>query len=129
MSGDETGRTLAAIQSLEKTVSLLINTWAEQDRNASAGRKDLYEKVNEMREELVRIAERIVPIAELRAEMKAMNDKIGPVITEVGRLTPIVNKLDRSYTQGSGVAGVGRIVLAVFGTGVGAVILKKIGWL
>lgn len=129
MNGDDSGKTLAAIQSLEKTVTLLINTWAEQDRNATDGRRDLYEKVNEMREDLVRISERILPIADLRSEIKVMNDKIGPVISEVQRLTPIVNKLDKSYVQGSGVAGLGKIIVAVFGGALGMAILKKLGWL
>lgn len=129
MNGDDSGKTLAAIQSLEKTVTLLINTWAEQDRNATDGRKDLYEKVNEMREDLVRISERILPIADLRSEIKVMNDKIGPAISEVQRLTPIVNKLDKSYVQGSGVAGLGKIVVGVFGGALGMAILKKLGWL
>lgn len=59
-----------AIGSLESSVKTLTTTWAEQDREASEGRRILYGKVDELKSQQGTLTSRLAQLTDEFAEIK-----------------------------------------------------------
>lgn len=133
--GDDDGRALGRveglIEGLKQTVNHFATTWAEQDRQATEGRRIMHTKVDaaraeaaETRAEVSRLVDRIEGLRDLPAKFAALESKVEPFITDVSSMKLTVNKLDKAYTQGTGLAGLAKYIWMAAAGAVGALLVK-----
>lgn len=112
------GQVEGAIDGFKTTLDHLSSAWAEQDRQASTGRRELYRKMDQANQEVTRLVERFDSLQGLAATVTSLEQRVSPFIDTVKRIEPIVNKLDRTYTQGS---AIGMLIKGLWMAAAGAV--------
>ncbi len=125
------GQIEGTIAGFKNTLEHFANTWAEQDRQATTGRRELYRKIDEMSRELAQVGERVKPLAELWRAFEDFKARVNPIIDTVERIEPIVATLDAAHNKTAGAASASAIV----GKGLWALtliavtaLLTKVGW-
>lgn len=94
------------IGGLTNAVETLTRTWAEQDRKASLGRKELYDVVGDMRIEIATMKQSIAPIATLQTD---------------------VDTLTTAKHQAQGAVWMARLLFGIAAGAIGAVLTRLIG--
>jgi 2-oxoglutarate dehydrogenase complex dehydrogenase (E1) component-like enzyme len=117
--------------SVTETLNHFATAWGEKDRQATEGRRALHRKMDETRTEsaetraeVTRLVERIEGLQGLPAKVDALEKQVAPFIETVRRIEPIVNKIDRTYTQGTGVAFLIKAAWMAAAGAIGALLVK-----
>lgn len=85
---------------LTGTVKLMTDTWRGQEASASAGRREVYQKLEAV-----------------KAEVTGLQNQVGGLSKEVAVLAPSVKAFDNARQQAKGAQTLGKIIWAAIGIG------------
>lgn len=109
-----------AVGNLEGTVRQLIETWTRQDDRAS-------EQLGNLTREVAELTTKIEPMSGIPTRVAALEGRMGSAEEKLTNISPRLAVLSSDQDRRQGVAGIGRIIIAVFGGAAGMAILKKLG--
>lgn len=86
-----------AIGGLESTVKTLTVTWQQQEQSASNGRRDLHQKVDQLRSDVS------AKVDGMRTDMTAMGAQLATAIKDIAEMKPVVEAVETVKVQATGV--------------------------
>lgn len=101
---EETGQIRESIGALRASVENLTKIWAEQDRKANEGRRDLYDKFDELKDRFT-----------------ALEGRVAQGLRDIADMQPAVDRMEVARHRAAGARGLIKYVWTAIVTGVAAV--------
>lgn len=122
MAGNDDGHVREELGALREAVDSLIRTWSEQDRKATDGRREVYHKLEELRNEGNRKFE------ELKDEVRETSSEVKTLARDFLEMKPIVRGFEIARHRSAGARWVLRGLWGALATGVAAIAYVLHDW-